>query len=253
MSICQSRSRPALKPCAKKASAVEPAKMWGMPHRSTTISALPRRPSTTISSSLAKTLLPATCNPIRKCRRPSCRATRGKEPEPDPNRTVDRRKSSGYVLVEDGGSGGSEMPLDETRKYQTIEVAPVTPVIGAEVSGIDLGAPLSDLARDEIEAALNEHLVLFFRDQDITAQQHVAFGKRFGEVPLAPGASFGIHPDAPEVSVLEYDEARPPNVNHYHSDGIFRAVPEFASVLRAIVAPASGGDTIFVNCIAAYE
>lgn len=145
------------------------------------------------------------------------------------------------------------MPLDEAKKYQTIEVAPVTPVIGAEIGGIDLGTPLSDLAREELEAALNEHLVLFFRDQDITAPQHVAFGKRFGEVPLAPGASFGIHPDAPEVSVLEYDEARPPNVNHYHSDGIFRAVPEFASVLRAIVAPASGGDTIFVNCFAAYE
>src|SRR5471032_2343376 len=76
---------------------------------------------------------------------------------------------------------------DETEPYETIAVEKLTPIIGAEISGVDIGKLVSDDARsnrqmDEIHRALAENLVIFFRDQHITPEQHLAFGRRFGEL-----------------------------------------------------------------------
>jgi taurine dioxygenase len=140
-----------------------------------------------------------------------------------------------------------------TDTFEYISLAPVTPVIGAEVGGIDLHDPADDALRREIHAALMRHKVLFFRDQDIEPPEFAAFARGFGRLRRARKAAFELLEGAPEVSVLINDRERPPNVNHFHPDGIFRENPEFASILHARECPAAGGDTIFVNMVAAYE
>src|SRR6266436_1192779 len=69
---------------------------------------------------------------------------------------------------------------DESEPYETIGVEKLTPIIGAEISGVDLASPLSNRMMDEIHRALAENLVIFFRDQRITPQQHLAFGRQSG-------------------------------------------------------------------------
>jgi len=73
---------------------------------------------------------------------------------------------------------------DSTEPYETIGVEKLTPIIGAEISGVDLGESLSNRTMDEIHRALAENLVIFFRDQHITPQQHLAFGRKFGELHI---------------------------------------------------------------------
>jgi len=82
---------------------------------------------------------------------------------------------------------------DEAAPYETIGVDKLTPIIGAEITGVDIGRLVSEEARpnrqmDEIHRALAENLVIFFRDQRITAAQHLAFGRRFGELHVHPAA-----------------------------------------------------------------
>lgn len=136
---------------------------------------------------------------------------------------------------------------------QPITFEPVTPCVGALVGGIDLTGSLDDATIADLHAALMRHHVLFFRDQDITPLQQSDFAARFGRLRKARRAAFGLMEGAPAVHVLENDRERPPNVNHYHSDGIFRREPEFASILRAVTVPQAGGDTIFVSLYAAYD
>ena len=133
-----------------------------------------------------------------------------------------------------------------------MHIRPVSIPVGAEITGIDL-ATINDEEARQVHDALIQYGVVFFRDQVMTPRQHADFAKRYGEVPRAQKASCGVDEDAPEVSTLEYDRERPPNVNHYHPDGLFREHPEFASVLYAKEVPEIGGDTIFVSGYAAYE
>jgi taurine dioxygenase len=87
----------------------------------------------------------------------------------------------------------------------SFEVRPLTACIGAEIHGLDLRDELPDASIDALEAALLEHLVLFFRDQAIGPAEQIAFSRRFGELLVHP---FGpIHPEHPELIVL--DQARP--------------------------------------------
>ena len=132
-----------------------------------------------------------------------------------------------------------------------IEIRPMNPVIGAEISGVDLGQPLGNRLFQEIHDALLRHLVIFFRDQELTPAQHAAFSRRFG--PLH------IHPFYPslegerEVMVLEADETYSLANDIWHSDVSFAERPPMGSVLLARQVPDSGGDTMWANMYAAYE
>ncbi|MDC3980253.1 TauD/TfdA dioxygenase family protein [Polyangium jinanense] len=136
----------------------------------------------------------------------------------------------------------------------TIEVAPSTCTIGAELSGVSL----ADAARDdvlfaEIRALLLKHRVLFLRDQDITRADHVAFARRFGELEGHPVA--GSDPDHPGLVRIYKDLNSPPEhyENAYHCDATFREAPPMGCVLRCVETPAVGGDTIWVNMVEAYR
>ena len=95
----------------------------------------------------------------------------------------------------------------EEEPYETIAVEKLTPIIGAEISGVDLGKLVSEEARsnrqiDEIHRALAENLVIFFRDQHITDEEQLAFALRFGPMHFSPLQT--VHQDAPEIVVLCY-------------------------------------------------
>jgi taurine dioxygenase len=135
-----------------------------------------------------------------------------------------------------------------------IDVVPLSPTIGALVSGIDLGRPLDDKHRDELVDALLEWKVLFFHEQDITAEQQVAFAQEFGDLEVHPLAPH--HEGLPEVMVLTHDDTPPVEgvyrENIWHSDVSWRAIPSAASVLRAVEVPPIGGDTLWADMYAAY-
>lgn len=135
----------------------------------------------------------------------------------------------------------------------SLSLCPLSPVIGVEIDGLDLDNPMPRTVVEHIHKALMRHLVVFVRGQDLTPVAQAAFARRFGRLRKAQRAAFLVNEATPEVAEIINDHQRPPNVNHYHSDGIFRSLPEFAAVLYAQEVPEVGGDTIFVNMQAAYD
>ena len=134
-----------------------------------------------------------------------------------------------------------------------IRIEPIAAALGAEVSGVDLAQPLDAETRRAIEAAWTRHQVLFFRDQDITAAQHKAFARHFGELhvhPVLPSLAAQGHP---EVVVLESSEQAPYVADSWHSDVTFERRPPLGSVLRGVVIPEAGGDTMWSSMYAAYD
>lgn len=133
----------------------------------------------------------------------------------------------------------------------TLDVRPMTPAIGAEILGIDLGAPDIADSIPQIRAALLKHGVIFFRDQDLTQEQHIAFARHFGELEIHPATP----EDQPNPEVLRI--AHGPNSrgseNFWHSDVTWREEPSLGSILLAREVPDCGGDTLFANMHLAYE
>jgi taurine dioxygenase len=137
-------------------------------------------------------------------------------------------------------------------KNRTISVNRIAGALGAEISGVDLARELDDNIVAEIREALVENCVIFFRDQKLTPEQHIAFGRRFGDLQVHDFVD-GInrYPEIIEVR-KEPDEMR--NFGGgWHSDVSYLEVPALGSVLYAREVPAYGGDTMFANQYLAYE
>jgi taurine dioxygenase len=127
----------------------------------------------------------------------------------------------------------------------------LAPALGAVVEGFDLGGVHDAATIAALRRALDEHLVLFFEDQTFTAEQQLAFARRFGEPyvhPLYPGQE-GV----PEIMILEYDANRKGQNDEWHSDVTYRQSPPQASILFAEHVPDVGGDTLWLNAYLAYE
>ena len=143
------------------------------------------------------------------------------------------------------------MPYSEfSGEFTQFDARPMSPAIGAELLGADLANPTDTLV-GEVRAALLRYQVVFFRDQEITRAQHIAFARAFGELE--------IHPATPKDQ-LDRDVLRiahGPNSrgteNAWHSDVTWRERPSLGSILRAIQLPEVGGDTLFSNMVMAYE
>ncbi len=131
-----------------------------------------------------------------------------------------------------------------------ITVEPLTATIGAEVGGVDLG----DVDGDTFEAlrkAFIDHKVLVFRDQHLSIDEHIAFGRRWGDLevhPFAPGVE-----DQPEIVVVESTPERTYAADRWHSDVTWRPEPSLGSILRARVVPPVGGDTLWADACSAYD
>jgi taurine dioxygenase len=139
-----------------------------------------------------------------------------------------------------------------------IDVRPLSGYVGAEIFGVDLSQPLDAAAVAEIRAALLQWKVVFFRDQDLTPAQHIAFGRQFGEVTPAHPTLPATIPEHPEILVLgrrnEVMDGEAPRIeSRWHTDVTFVPNPPMASILRGVVVPPYGGDTQWVNLAVAYE
>lgn len=145
------------------------------------------------------------------------------------------------------------MTTTDPAPYRTISVEPVTPLIGADVRGVDLSAPIPDEQFAEVRRAFMEHLVLFFRDQKpIAPADQLALGRRFGPLHIHPAAP---HLDGhPGLFVIHtHRESKTNNGEAWHSDVSCDTEPPMATMLQLLVLPPCGGDTLFSNQYAAYD
>ena len=128
----------------------------------------------------------------------------------------------------------------------------VSPVIGVEVTGVDLSRPLDETTLAELKSALAEHLVLFFRDQRLTRDQHKAFGRQFGALHVHPAAPKDV--EHPEILVVHGDDkVKFVPGGTWHSDVSCDLEPPMGSILHLVQVPSSGGDTLFASMYAAFE
>ena len=134
----------------------------------------------------------------------------------------------------------------------SIEIRPYAAAIGAEIHGVDLSRPLDNQIWLEIRDAFHEYLVIFFHDQHLTPEQHIAFARRFGALEPYPFVH-GIEgfPELIEVVKMP-DEVRNFGAG-WHADMSFRERPPLGAVLYGIEVPPVGGDTMFANMYLAYE
>jgi taurine dioxygenase len=138
--------------------------------------------------------------------------------------------------------------------YDTITVRTLTPQIGGEVSGIDLTAPLTDAQVADLRHALDDRLVLFFRDQPIDHAAHIAFANLFGGIHIAPSTAPWQVPGIPEVTIIHADaDSTFVAGEDWHSDMSCDAQPPLGSILYMHTIPPTGGDTVFANMYSAYE
>lgn len=142
---------------------------------------------------------------------------------------------------------------EPTLRNEPIQIEPIAGALGAEVSGVDLSRPLDAATRKAIDEAWLEHLVLFFRDQPLTQEQHKALALQFGEIFTHPVVQLLKEEGKPEVFVLESTPERPFVADNWHTDVTFETEPPSASILRAVDVPASGGDTMWASMFAAYD
>tara|TARA_X000000368_G_scaffold110117_1_gene85677 strand:- start:5357 stop:6226 length:870 start_codon:yes stop_codon:yes gene_type:complete len=131
------------------------------------------------------------------------------------------------------------------------EVNRLSPTIGGELLGVDLREDLTSEIKDLIYEALLVYKVIFFRDQELTTDQHIQFSKNFGDLEVHPFAPF--KEGYPEVLKITHNEKSPGRENLWHSDVTWRKEPSLGSVLRMLEKPENGGDTLFSDMYAAYD
>ena len=146
-------------------------------------------------------------------------------------------------------------------------VNPLSPVLGAEITGLDIAQPMGEnLAKDIRQSWLDAGGLLVIRDQTLTTEQHSQFSRHFGplfgapgETPLQETVSRYLHPDHPEIYRVSnrVENGKPKGRagagTYWHSDVSFKQRPASASIMHAIEIPDIGGDTLFCNMTAAYE
>ena len=133
-----------------------------------------------------------------------------------------------------------------------LDIRPLTPALGAEIFGIQLST-MSGPQLEAVHTALLDHQVIFFRDQDMTFEQHIEVGKRFGSLHVHPLAA-GNHPDHPELLRIHADEKSERVAGEsWHTDVSCEEAPPVGSMLYLTEVPPTGGDTMFASMYAAYD
>lgn len=133
----------------------------------------------------------------------------------------------------------------------SLTIEPLTPGIGAEIPNLDLSEQLTDSVMKELEQALLDWKVLFFRDQTIDVEDQKRVARWFGELDIHPTSAPGAE-HAELIRIAEDEKLRAHN-DIWHSDVTFKASPPMGSILRALEMPPVGGDTMFADMYAAYE
>jgi taurine dioxygenase len=136
--------------------------------------------------------------------------------------------------------------------YKTLQAKPLSPALGAEITGIDIGAGISDEQFVELRQSFVDYGVIFLRDQEITPDQHIAFAERWGQINVNRFfQAVTTHPNIAEVR-KEADQAI--NIGSaWHTDHSYDEIPALGSILYAREVPSVGGDTLFSSMYNAYE
>ena len=137
------------------------------------------------------------------------------------------------------------------RPYERLEVVPQGRIIGAEIRGVDLSRPLDAALREELNRALLEWKVLFFRGQGITSEEQRAFAAHWGELETNPLLARGS--SAEVARFTKGGNAEPTFENVWHTDVTFRERPALGAVLQLREVPPVGGDTMWADMAAAYD
>ena len=178
------------------------------------------------------------------------------------------------------GKGSPNKPLEErfpsysrsglgvAREYQQMGMRPVSVdleekaagfgyefehlavTLGTVIHNIDLKSQLSDEQIGFVRQTLLERKVIFFHDQNLSEDQQVEFGKRFGTLDAFP---FGPPGENPYLFYIHHNEHRPGSENNWHTDVTWMENPSMGSIAQVDVVPPVGGDTLFSDCHAAYQ
>ncbi len=136
--------------------------------------------------------------------------------------------------------------------YKTIAVRPVAPAVGAEIDGVDLASGPDEAQFHEIRRAFHHYGVVFFRDQELTPEQHIAFAERWGEINV--NRFFAAVDDYPMIAEVRKEADQQDNIGvDWHADHSYDTAPAMGSILYGIDIPKTGGDTMFASMYAAYD
>ena len=137
-------------------------------------------------------------------------------------------------------------------QYETIQATPVSPALGAEISGIDIARGVSDEQFAELRRAFVDYSVIFLRDQQLTPEQHIAFAERWGQINI--NRFFRATDDYPMIAEVRKEADQKANIgSSWHTDHSYDQIPAMGSILYAREVPSVGGDTLFASMYAAYE
>lgn len=144
-------------------------------------------------------------------------------------------------------------PVQSQQTFRRIAVEPLTGALGAEIREVDLSRPLDEETKREIFAAFRDYLVIYFPDQPISYEAHLAFARHFGPVIALPQI-FPV-PECPELQMIKREADAKGRVvgETWHTDSTFLERPPYCVVMRAVEVPPSGGDTAFSNLYLAYD
>jgi len=136
--------------------------------------------------------------------------------------------------------------------YTTFDLHPMTMTLGAEIHGVDLGLEVAEDQFNEIRRAFTEFSVIFFRDQHLTPDQHIAFASRWGEINV--NRFFKAIDSHPVIAEVRKEPDQETNIGgSWHTDHSYDQVPAAGSILYARQVPEIGGDTQFASMYAAYD
>ncbi|TFH47553.1 MAG: TauD/TfdA family dioxygenase [Lysobacterales bacterium] len=150
------------------------------------------------------------------------------------------------------GSAARTSRLANITKTSNLQVNPHSGAVGAEIDGVDLRGDLSNAQLAEIRRAYHDHGVIFFRDQPLTPEQHIAFARRWGEINVN---RFFKHVEGyPQIAEVRKEPNQKDNVgSQWHADHSYDLAPAMGSMLLAMEVPEVGGDTLFSSMYYAYE
>ncbi|MCR2833291.1 TauD/TfdA dioxygenase family protein [Parerythrobacter lacustris] len=132
-----------------------------------------------------------------------------------------------------------------------MDMTPMAPNCGVEISGVQL-AQCSDAEVDAIKAAIYDHGVAVFRDQEFSPEDHIRFGRRWGGIDI--NNYFPLTDEHPEIAVVKKGADQQTNIGGaWHTDHSYDQVPAMGSILVARLLPPNGGDTLFAHMGAAYD
>ena len=136
--------------------------------------------------------------------------------------------------------------------YRHIEIHPLSGAIGAEIHGVDIANGLSTAVFEEVQHAFSDFGVIFFRDQDLTPEQHINFAQCWGKINV--NRFFKPVPSYPLIAEVRKEPEQTSNIGGlWHTDHSYDQIPATGSILYAREVPDSGGDTVFASMYAAYD